>query len=150
MGRVGTQSMSSEPIVDGRDGRPMDPGARLAEVVRNIATDVSLLVRQQIELAKQEFGQAARARALGVGAFVAAGVLLLFVVGFLGITGAAALALVVPEWAANLIVAAAFAVLATVAVLVGRRALRTPTDPAGRTKETIREDVQWAKRQLRR
>ena len=56
------------------------PGS-IAEVVRAIAADLSLLVRQQIELAKQEMCEAAKARARGVGAFVAAGVLSLFGVG---------------------------------------------------------------------
>jgi uncharacterized membrane protein YqjE len=122
----------------------------IAEVVRAIAADLSLLVRQQIELAKQEMSEAAKARARGVGAFVAAGVLSLFVVGFLGMTLAAALAIVVPNWLANLIVAGLFLLIAIVAVLLGRTSMKTPRATAERTKETLKEDVEWAKQQIRR
>jgi Putative Actinobacterial Holin-X, holin superfamily III len=127
-------------------GRP----ASIAEVVRAIAADLSLLVRQQIELAKQEMSEAAKARARGVGAFAFAGVLSLFVVGFLGMTLAAALAIVVPNWLANLIVAGLFLLIAIVAVLVGRASIKTPRATAERTKETLKEDVEWAKQQIRR
>jgi membrane protein len=122
----------------------------IGAVVRAIATDLSLLVRQQVELAKQEVSEAAKARARGAGAFAAAGVLALFVVGFLGLTGAAALAIVLPNWAANLIVAGVFLLIAIVAVLLGRTWMKTPRASTARTKETLREDVEWAKRQIRR
>jgi cytochrome c biogenesis protein CcdA len=122
----------------------------IAEVVRAIAADLSLLVRQQIELAKQEMSEAAKARARGVGAFAFAGVLSLFVVGFLGMTLAAALAIVVPNWLANLIVAGLFLLIAIVAVLLGRASIKTPRATAERTKETLKEDVEWAKQQIRR
>jgi cytochrome c biogenesis protein CcdA len=127
-------------------GRP----ASIAEVVRAIAADLSLLVRQQIELAKQEMSEAAKARARGVGAFVAAGVLSLFVVGFLGMTLAAALAIVLPDWLAYLIVAGSFLLIAIVAVLLGSASMKTPRATADRTKETLKEDVEWAKQQIRR
>lgn len=88
--------------------------------------------------------------ARGVGAFVAAGVLSLFVVGFLGMTLAAALAIVLPNWLANLIVAGLFLLIAIVAVLLGRASMTTPRATAERTKETLKEDVEWAKQQIRR
>lgn len=127
-------------------GRP----SSIAEVVRAIAADLSLLVRQQIELARQEMSEAAKARARGVGAFVAAGVLSLFVVGFLGMTLAAALAIVWPDWLANLTVAGLFLLIAIVAVLLGSASMKTPRATAERTKETLKEDVEWAKQQIRR
>jgi membrane protein len=129
---------------------PRGRRAGIGGVVRAIAADLSLLVRQQIELAKQEVGEAAKARARGIGAFAAAGVLALFVIGFLGMTLAAALAIVLPNWLANLIVAGVFLLIAVVAVLVGRTSMKTPRASAERTKETLKEDVEWAKRQIRR
>lgn len=131
-----------EPTIPPRDG--------VAGVIGAIASDLSLLVRQQVELAKQEMGAMARARARGVGALAAAAVLGLFVVAFLGLSAAAALDLALPRWASLLIVAAAFLVFAVIGVLLGRRWLRTPGSATARTKETLREDVEWAKRQLRR
>jgi uncharacterized membrane protein YqjE len=122
----------------------------IAELVRAIAADLSLLVRQQIELAKQEMSETAKARARGFGAFAAAAVLSLFVVGFGGMTIAAALAIVLPNWLANLIVAGLFLLIAVIAVLLGRTWMKTPRATAERTKETIKEDVEWAKQQIRR
>jgi YihY family inner membrane protein len=124
--------------------------ASIAQLVRAIAADLSLLVRQQVELAKQEVGEAAKARAQGIGAFAAAGVLALFVIGFLGMTLAAALAIVLPNWLANLIVAGVFLLIAVVAVMLGRTWMKTPRATAERTKETLKEDVEWAKQQIRR
>jgi len=55
----------------------------------------------------------------------------------------AALALVMPTWVANLIVAAVFVGIAVVLVLVGRHALRTAPAAAERTRETLKEDARW-------
>jgi membrane protein len=140
--RYGTTGTTSPPPRAGRAG--------IGQVVRAIAADLSLLVRQQVELAKQEMSEAAKARARGIGAFAAAGVLALFVIGFLGMTAAAALAIVLPNWLANLIVAVLFLLIAVVAVMLGRTWMKTPRATAERTKETLKEDVQWAKQQIRR
>ena len=80
----------------------------------------------------------------------AAGVLALFVVGFAGVAGAAAVALVMPTWTATLIVALVFAVGAGALVLVGRRAMRSAPKPTERTSQTVKEDVRWARQQIAR
>lgn len=124
-------------------------GRRLPTLVRSIAADLSLLVRQQTELAKQELGEMAGAKAKGAGMLAAAAVLGLFVLGFLGLAGAAALDLVMPRWAALLIVGGVYLLIALMLGLVGRRALAARTSPE-QTKRTVKEDVAWAKQQLRR
>jgi membrane protein len=150
-GTTGTAEATTSTA--GATGATAPPRARrggIGEIVRSIAADLSLLVRQQVELAKQEVGEAAKARARGIGAFAAAGVLALFVVGFLGMTIAAALAIVLPDWLANLLVALLFALIAFVAVTLGRTWMKRPRATAERTKETLKEDVEWAKQQIRR
>ena len=122
---------------------------RLPELIRSIGSDVSLLVRQQADLAKQEMKQKAGEKAFGGGLLLAAGILALFVVGFLGFAGAAALDLVLPAWAAFLIVALVYGIGGAIAALVGRQAVATPTAPE-QTMKTVREDVEWAKRRLQR
>ena len=94
---------------------------------------------------KQKAGE----KAFGGGLLLGAGILALFVVGFLGFAGAAALDLVLPTWAAFLIVAVVYAIGATIAGLIGRQAVSTPGAPE-RTKETVKEDIEWAKRRLKR
>ncbi len=126
-------------------------GARrpIGTVVSSIVEGVQALIRKQVELAKIEAGEAVAVRAKGAGMMAAAGVVGLFAVGFAAASGSAALDLVLPAWAAHLIVAAVFAVIAAALVLVGRRAIKTAPTPE-RTQETLKEDARWAKQQLAR
>jgi membrane protein implicated in regulation of membrane protease activity len=80
----------------------------------------------------------------------AAGVVALLALGFAAAAGAAALALVMPTWAAILIVAAVLLAIAGVLVLVARRAIRTAPPMVQRTRETMKEDARWAKQQIAR
>ena len=121
----------------------------LQELLRSIGTDLSLLIRQQVALAKEEMRGIAADKATGGALLAAAAVFALFVLGFASLAGAAALDLVLPRWAALLIVAGVYLVLAVIAVLIGRNALAAPATPE-RTKQTVKEDLEWAKRKLQR
>jgi membrane protein len=129
---------------------PTNGGRGTGPLLRSIAADISTLVSKQIELAKQELGEMVGARAKAIGVFGAAAVLGLFVIGFLGMAGAEALDLVLPRWAAMLIMAAVFGVLAAVAIVLARGWLRTGASKPELTQESLKEDVQWAKQQLKR
>jgi MFS family permease len=121
-----------------------------APLLRSIASDISTLVTKQIELAKQEIGEMVGTRAKAVAVFGAAAVIALFVIGFLGLAGAEALDLVLPRWAAMLIMAGVFAVLSAVATLLARGWLRSGATKPKLTQESLKEDVRWAKQQLKR
>ena len=125
-------------------------GRGTGPLLRSIAADISTLVSKQIELAKQEIGEMAATRAKAIGVFGAAAVLGLFVIGFLGMAGAEALNIVLPRWAAMLIVAAVFGLLAAVAIVAARRSLRSSASKPELTQESLKEDVKWAKQQLKR
>jgi MFS family permease len=125
-------------------------GRGTGPLLRSIVADLSTLVTKQIELAKQELGEMVGTRAKAAGVFGAAAVLGLFVIGFLGLAGAEALALVLPRWAAMLIVGVVFALLAVVAMVVARSWLRSSATKPDLTTESLKEDVEWAKQQLRR
>ena len=118
-------------------------------VVSSIVDGLRTLVRQQVELAKIEAGEAVAVRAKGAGMMGAAGVVGLFALGFIALAGSAALDLVLPTWAAHLIVGAVFAVVAAGLILAGRRAIKSAPTPK-RTQETLKEDARWAKQQLAR
>ena len=122
---------------------------RLQELIRSIGADLSLLIRQQVALAKEEVRGIAAEKATGGALLAAAAVFALFVLGFASLAGAAALDLVLPRWAALLIVAGIYLVLAVIAVLIGRNALAAPATPE-RTKQTVKEDLEWAKHKLQR
>ena len=128
----------------GAERRPF--GTVMASAVEGFRT----LARQHLELAKLEVVEAASVRGQGVGMMAAAAVVVMYAIGFVAAAGAAALALVWPVWAAILTMAVLMLVVALVLVLVGRRAMRT-APPAGElTRETLKEDARWAKRQIER
>ena len=132
------------------NGNGSNDGRSTPELIKAIAGDTATLVRKEVELARQEVLEALVARAKAAGAFGAAGVLALFMVVFLGIAGGLALSLVMAAWAAFLIVAGVFLLLALGAVLFAKLRLKTPPMAPEETKRTVKEDVEWAKTQLRR
>jgi protein-S-isoprenylcysteine O-methyltransferase Ste14 len=130
----------------------MPPQGRrpLGTVIASAVDGVRTLLRKHVELARIEVTEAAAVRAKGVGMMVAAGVFGVFAVGFLSASGSAALDLVLPRWAANLIVAVVFFAIAALLFLVGRRAMETAPSGTERTKEMLKEDARWAKQRLAR
>jgi hypothetical protein len=120
-----------------------------AEAAKAVAEDASALVRAEIALAKAEITGAAKAKASGAGLLVGAAVL-----GWLGlqgllVTAGIALALVLPAWAAALIVTGVLLLLAAVLGLVGKGKLATPVK-LETTKQNVEEDVAWTKAHLSR
>jgi hypothetical protein len=141
-----------EPIVTEPTPLPIGPARERStvELIRDIATDTSTLVRQQMELAKQELMEAVTARLVAAAALAVAGLFGFLFLVFAALAGAAALALVMPAWAAALIVAGAFLVLAVPAVLFGIRKMKQPSLKPEETVRTVKEDVEWARAQLKR
>lgn len=125
-------------------------GRSTTQLVRDIAGDTTTLVRQQVELARHEIVEAIVARLKAVGALGAAGVMGLYTLLFLAVAGGLALATAMAAWAAFLIVAGAFAVLALGAALFAKFRMKQPPMAPEETVRTVKEDVEWAKTQLRR
>ena len=135
----------------GPPGTPPSAARRpLGAVVASAVDGVRTLVRKQVELARIEMTEAVAVRAKGAGMMAAAGVLGVFAVVFAAAAGSAALDLVLPRWAAHLIVSAVFVAIAGALVLAGRHAMRTAPTAPERTQETLKEDARWAKQQLAR
>lgn len=109
-----------------------------------------MLVRQQIDLARQEITAALTARVSAAIGLAVGAVCALLALIFLLLAGTAALDLVMPAWAARLIAAGALLVIAAAAMLFGRSRLRRPPLVPPETTRTLKEDVAWAKAQLRR
>ena len=129
---------------------PLPSQQSMPELVRSIATDTSTLLRKEMELGKQEIVEAVTARLKAAGSLAAVGLLFMFMLIFLALAGAAALDIVLPSWASRLIVAGGFLVLALPVALFGLRRLKRPSLAPEETKRTVKEDVQWAKQQLKR
>ena len=130
--------------------RPKRPKRPLGAVITSAMDGTRTLVRKQVELARIEMTEAVSVRAKGAGMMAGAAVMALFALGFAAAAGSVALALVLPAWAANLIVAAVFVAIAGALALIGRNAIRNaPTTPE-RTQETLKEDARWARQQIAR
>lgn len=144
----------AEPVTQEmpRPEAPRTPPGKQSTIglMRSIANDTSTLVRKEIELARQELADVLKARVLGLAAFGAAAVFGLLLVIFLGAAAAAALDLVVARWLSRLIVAGGFLFMALVAAMVGLRKMKKPPMAPEETKRTVKEDVEWAKAQLKR
>jgi hypothetical protein len=72
----------------------------IGEVAKNLTSDLSLLLRQEIELAKAEMAQKARTAAPGLGMFGGAGVVALCAAGSLTAFLVLVFSLFLPDWAA--------------------------------------------------
>lgn len=129
----------------GRNGR-----RSIGELGRSVLDGLQTLLRKEIELAKLELVESASARIRGAVMFVAVAVLGLFALGYLAAAGAAGLDNVMPAWASRLIVAGVFLLAAGIALLVARRSMQEPGLGPKRTKETLKEDAEWARTQIKR
>jgi len=124
---------------------PGEPTAEqsLGQLVTKAMQNVSSLVRLEIELAKAELTDQARQGAVGAG--LVAGAAFLAVVAFLLLSFAAVygLAEVMPLWAAFLVVAGVYLVIAAVFGFVANRSFRGLKGPeraiaeANRTKDML-------------
>lgn len=135
---------------NGPAGPPPPKGRRpIGTVVSSVVDGARTLVRQEVALAKIEVKEAVSAKARGIALMVGAGVMALFALGFVGVSGAAALDRVLPRWAAYLIVGGVFVLLAVILMLAARPALKASATPE-LTQRTLKEDAEWAKKQLAR
>jgi hypothetical protein len=122
----------------------------MAELLRQLSEQSSRLARQEAELAKAEMTVKAKHLGAGAGAFGAAGVVGLFALGALTAAAILALAIVLDAWLAALIVGVAFAALAGILALTGRREVEAGSPPAPeRAMENAKKDVEEAKTSAR-
>ena len=115
----------------------------LFELIADIPTLVTDLVQREIELVKTEI--VSKLKALGMGAGVIAGalVVLLGMLGVLLTAAILALSLIMPGWLAALLVAAVLLIIAVILGLIGYRILKkgippVPTESIDSIKRDIR------------
>ncbi len=124
-------------------GHPSQPST--GQLVTQLSTELSDLVRGELALAKAEVTQSAKHAGIGVGLFGGAGVLALYGVGALVAAAILALALVVEAWLAALIVAVVLFVVAGIFALVGKKQVSGATPPVEKTAANLKADVETLK-----
>jgi hypothetical protein len=120
--------------------RPEDrSAASIGELVQEISRDLSTLMRQEVDLAKAEIKDEASKAGKGVGMLAGAGFAGYMVLLFASIALWWALANVMDQGWAALIVAGVWAVIGAILAVIGRGKLRTVHPKPERTIDTIQQ-----------
>jgi Putative Actinobacterial Holin-X, holin superfamily III len=129
--------------VIGPDRRTADPS--ITELMTQLSSQTSRLVRDELRLAQQEFSTAVKHAGVGAGLFSGAGLLAVFGLGALITSAIAALALVLAVWAAALIIAAMLFAAAGIAALVAKKQAAQASPLPGRTVANVKQDIDQVK-----
>jgi uncharacterized membrane protein YqjE len=124
--------------------RPNHDGTRTS--VAQFASDLTLLVRKELESARAELTEKAKSAGIGAGMLSASAVCALFALASFTALLTIALTLAVPLWAAALIVTALWGAVAATLALLGKKKVEdaTPFVPE-QTIADVKEDLQWAR-----
>ena len=130
-----------------RSTEPKAPEKSLGQLFSELTSDLSTLMRKEVELAKvetkEEVSRAGKAGGmLGGGAFAG-----WFALLFLSFALAWLLDEFMPRALAFLVVGLVYTIAAAVLVLRGRARLQSVNPVPHQTVETLKEDVQWARAQ---
>ena len=128
-------SVESKPAAD----------ASIGELMGQLSTQTSRLVRDEMRLAQKELQQSMKHAGVGAGLISAAG--LLAVIGLMTLVAAAvaALALVLPVWAAAVIVAVVLFIGAGIAALFSRKQAEEIAPPVAESAESVKADIKELK-----
>jgi type IV secretory pathway TrbL component len=139
-------SAPADPIRVGRPVTNTEP--TLGELFSQLASDMSSLMHQEIELARAET-QAKVAQALrSLVTLIAGGLVAYAGVILLLIALAVWLSNYMTTWLAVLIVGAIVLIVGAVMISIGRSALANLTIVPENTIESIKQDARWAKEQI--
>jgi len=122
----------------------------LGELFGELARETGTLVRQEVELAKTEISQKATSVGKDIG-YMAVGGFIAYA-GLLAILAAIIFALVaigLPAWLSALLVGLTVAAAGYLLIQKGRDALKRSNLTPKRTIDTLKEDAEWAKQQMR-
>ncbi|MGI5290946.1 phage holin family protein [Nonomuraea polychroma] len=137
---------------DGRHGpvRSKEPPS-VSELIEQASEQVSVLVRQEIRLAVAEVKDKGRHAGLGAGLLGVAGLVAFYGAAALVAAMIAALALVMPAWAAALIAAVVLLAVAAALGLTGRTQVTRAMPPLPEQAiDSTRQDVTEIKERARR
>ena len=118
--------------------------APVSDLIRALVADLVSLARHEADLVKIELKPKVSSAGAAVGMVVVAGFVALFGLATLIAASVLALAIVLPAWAAALIVGVVLFAVAAALVLAGRARIRaaTPLTPK-RSLDAAQEDLAW-------
>jgi uncharacterized membrane protein YqjE len=119
----------------------------LGQIVGDVASDLSTLMRQELDLAKTEAKQEASRAGKGAGLLAGAGVAAQLMLVFVSLCVMFLLDNWMPIEVAALITAAVWLLVAAVLGAMGRKALSQSNPALPETQRSLKEDTQWARQQ---
>ena len=119
----------------------------VVEIIGDVASDLTALVRQEMELATAELKQEATKAGKGAGMLGGAGLLGHLALVFLSLALVYLLDNWLPAEVAALIIAGLWAGAAAVLATGGKKQLQSTNPQLPTTQRTLKEDVRWAKAQ---
>ena len=128
-------SVESKPTAD----------ASIGELMSQLSTQTSRLVRDEMRLAQKELQQSVKHAGIGAGLISVAGLLAVLGLATLIAAAVAALALVLPVWAAAVIVAVALFIAAGIAGLLSRKQAEEIAPPVTESAESVKADIKEVK-----
>jgi hypothetical protein len=119
--------------------------ASTGELITQLAVQTSRLVRDEMRLAQKELQESAKHAGVGAGLFSVAGVLVVFGVTTLIAAAVAGLSVVLPVWAAALIVGAVLLIAGGIAALLGKNQIQEASPVPQQTVANVKDDIQEVK-----
>jgi hypothetical protein len=119
-----------------------------AELIRQLADDVSTLLGKEIALARAEFREAADQTRSGVGGMATGFGLVLLGELFILLAVVCGLALVVPVWLASAIVGVVVLIVGKIIVRANKKKIQPESFVPERTVDSVRKDKAMTKRFL--
>lgn len=131
------------PIIE--DARAMERERSFGELLSQLATNSAALVRDEIELAKQELREKAGSLRSGIITVAIGAVLALLALMTLCAAAVIGLAKIMDAGLAALMVGVALAVIGGAIAFIGFRQIKNTTLKPDQTIRTLKEDKEWLK-----
>ena len=113
----------------------------IGELVSQLSAQTSRLVRDEMRLAQTEIRETVKHAGIGAGLLSVAGLLGVLGLATLVTAAVAALALVLPLWAAALIVGAVLFAAAAIAGLISKKQIRQTSPVPQQTVDSVKQDI---------
>ena len=123
--------------------------ASIGELFATLSTQITSLIRGEIELTKVKASAYVSRMGMGIGLLAGAGLLCLYLLGWVFHTIELALAIVLPTWAASLIVVAILLVIIAVLAFLGKNSLDKARQTTPDPKAGLDASVEALKKGLR-
>lgn len=133
--------------------RAPEPGARpyesasVGNLLSRLVDDVAILLRKELALATSEVSHAVNEAKAGLGSAVAGGAVLYAGVLFLLLAATFALAEVMPDWAAALIVGGVVTLIGAIMFSAGKRKMSAQNFKPDRAVRSVQKDADMIERQ---